>query len=126
MGCKHAKLKSLVTSIALQQIKGMDAALDQDRFKDIYCTCKIQWYTIAMLLLILLSIIFIFTTKVRKMNLFGGHLFSNVTKVMLFISDAQSYVPVKLCKVAGSIHLFKLVGKLMPECVLEHNLGSHN
>ena len=38
IGWKHAKLKSLVTSIALQQIKGMDAASDQDRFKDIYCT----------------------------------------------------------------------------------------
>ena len=35
LGCKHAKLKSLVTSIALQQIKGMDAASDQDRYTDI-------------------------------------------------------------------------------------------
>ena len=78
---------------------------------------KMQWYTIAMLLLILLDIIFIVTTEVRKLNLFGGHLFSNVTKVMLFILDAQSYVPVKLCKVAGSIHVCKLVGKLMPEFV---------
>ena len=81
-----------------------------------------QWYTIDMLLLILLHIIFI-TTKVRKLRLFGGHLFSNVVKVMLFILDAQSYVLGKLCKVAGSIHLFKLVGKLTPECVtLKRNL----
>ena len=109
LGCKHANLKSLVTSIALQQIKGMDAASEQDRYMDIYCMCKMQWYTIAMLLLILLGLVFIVTTKVRKPNLFGGHLLSNVTKVMLFISDAQSYVPVELCKVAGSIHLFKLV-----------------
>ena len=41
-----------------------------------------------MLLLILLGVVFIVTTKVRKLDLFGGHLFSNVTKVMLFISDA--------------------------------------
>ena len=42
---------------------------------------------------------------------------------MLFILDAQSYMPVKLCKVARSIHLckvarsihlFKLMGKLIP------------
>ena len=90
---------------------------DQERYKDIYCTCKMQWYTIAMLLLILLGIIFTVTTKVRKLNLFGEHLFSNVTKVMWFISDAQCYVPVKLSKVAGSIHLFKQVGKLMPKYV---------
>ena len=115
--CKHAKLKSLVTGIALQQIKGVDAAFDQDRFNDIYCTCRIQWYMIAMLLLILLGIIFIVTTKVRNLRLFRRYLFSNVVKVMLFVLDAQSYVAVKLCKVAGSIHLFKLVGKLMLECV---------
>ena len=31
---------------------------------------------------------------------------------MLFISDIQYYIPVKLCSTAGSIHLFKLTGKL--------------
>ena len=81
-----------MTSIVLQEIKGTNAAFDQDRFKDIYCTCKMQWYIIAMLLLILLGIIFIVTTKVRKLSLFGGHLLSNLTAVMLFISDTQSYV----------------------------------
>ena len=95
-----------MTSIALQQIKGTNVAFDQDRFNDIHCSCKILWYTIAMFLLILLGIIFIITTKVRKLRLFRRHLFSNVVKVMLFISDAQSYVPVKLCKVAKvSIYL---------------------
>ena len=34
---------------------------------------------------------------------------------MLFISDVQSYVPIKLCKTAGSIHLFKIKGTLKPE-----------
>ena len=32
---------------------------------------------------------------------------------MLFISDVQYYIPVKLCMTAGSIHLFKISGKLM-------------
>ena len=71
IGCKHEKLKSLVTRFAFWQIKGIDAVFDQGRLKNIYCTCKIQWYTIAMLLLILLGIIFV-TTKVRKLSLFGG------------------------------------------------------
>ena len=31
---------------------------------------------------------------------------------MLFISDIQNYVPIKLCKTAGSIHLFKIKGTL--------------
>ena len=34
---------------------------------------------------------------------------------MLFISDAQNYVPIKLCKRAGSIHLFKIKGMLKTE-----------
>ena len=31
---------------------------------------------------------------------------------MIFISDVQNYVPIKLCKTAGSIHLFKITGTL--------------
>ena len=34
---------------------------------------------------------------------------------MLFISNTQSYVPINLCKIAGSIHLFKIRGRLTPE-----------
>ena len=36
---------------------------------------------------------------------------------MLFISDVQYYVPIKLCKTAGSIYLFKITGILMPDKV---------
>ena len=53
--------------------------------------------------------------NVRKLKLFRGQLFSNAVKTMLFISDAQYYIPVKLCRTAGSIHLFKIAGKLMPD-----------
>ena len=34
---------------------------------------------------------------------------------MLFISDAQYYVPIKLCGTAGCIHLFKFTGMSTPE-----------
>ena len=36
----------------------------------------------------------------------------NAVKIMLFISDIQNYVPIKLCKTAGSIHSFKIKGTL--------------
>ena len=36
---------------------------------------------------------------------------------MLFILDAQYYVPGKLCRAVDSIHLFKFIGKLLPEHV---------
>ena len=32
---------------------------------------------------------------------------------MLFISDAQYYVPVKFCRTVGSIHLLKITGTLI-------------
>ena len=114
--CHYSNLKTLVANISLQPLKGVDAT-DPNRFQDVYCTCKMQWYTLAMLLFILLGIVFIVTSKVRKSNLFRGHLFSNITKVMLFISDTQSYLPVNLCKIAGNIHLFRIIGRLTPECV---------
>ena len=42
---------------------------------------------------------------------------------MLMISDAQYYVPVKLCRTAGNIHLFIITGKLIPEHVkLKRNI----
>ena len=68
--CSHAKLKTLVTDIAVQCIRGAEAT-NPNRFQDVYCTCKMQGYMLAMLLLILLGIIFIVTSKVRKCNYLG-------------------------------------------------------
>ena len=48
----------------------------------------------------------------KKLRFCKGHRFSNAVRVMIFISDVQNYVPIKLCKTAGSIHLFKIIGTL--------------
>ena len=76
-----------------------------------------QWYIIGLLLLILLGTVFLVTSKVRKSSIFGGHLFSKRIKIMLFISNTQSYTPINLCKIAGRIHLFKMRGNLTLECI---------
>ena len=50
--CKHAKLKSLVNSLVLQQLREVDAVTKQTQvsiINDVECTCKNQWYTICML-----------------------------------------------------------------------------
>ena len=47
-------------------------------------------------------------------------MFSNAVKIVIFISDVQYYVPIKLCKTAGSIHLFKIIGTLKSENI-KHN-----
>ena len=75
--CKHTKLKSLVTSLALQQIKEVGAVINRNIS---------QFYMI-----------------------FNVHVKSNCTQyAMIFILDAQYYVPVKLCGTASSIPLLKL------------------
>ena len=61
--------------------------------------------------------LYLVTNKLRKTSFCKGHLFSNNTKILLFISNAHSYVPIKLCKVARSIHLFQIKGRLNPKNV---------
>ena len=119
--CKDAKSNSLVTSLTLQHLREVDAVTKQE--DDIECTCKIQWYTTSMLNLSILGIVIFIILNARKLKLFSGHLFPNASKIMLFISDAQYYVPVKMCRTAGSIHLFKITGKFIPEHVkLKRNI----
>ena len=36
---------------------------------------------------------------------------------MLFFSDVKQYIPVKLCKTAGTIHLFQIYGQLTSDQV---------
>ena len=51
----------------------------------------------------------------RKSKLCRGCMFSKTVKIMIFISDVQYYVPIKLYKTVGSIHLFKIIGMLKPQ-----------
>ena len=63
--------------------------------------------------MVIIGLVVFAILQVRRIRLCRGQLFSNVVKIMLFISDIQYYILVKLCKMAGSIHLFKISGKLM-------------
>ena len=104
----QSKLKALVMNIVIQRIKTVEAA----DVSDMLCTCKTQWYITGMLTIITLGMFYLVTNKLRKSSFFKGHLFSNNTKILLFISYTHSYVPIKLCRVARSIHLFRLRGRL--------------
>ena len=60
--------------------------------------------------------------KLRKSRIFKGRLFSNTTKIKLFVADNHCYIPLHLNKLAGSVHLFKLNGILTKEnLVLKKN-----
>ena len=98
----QSKLKALVTNIAMQRIKAVEAA----DIIDMLCTCNTQWHIMGMLIIITLGMLYLITNKIRKTSFCKGHKFSNNTKILLFVSNAHSYVPIKLCRVARSIHLF--------------------
>ena len=68
-------------------------------------------YNLALSIIIIGLVVFAIL-QVRRIRLCRGQLFLNVVKMMLFISDEQYYIPVKLYKTAGNIHLFKITGKL--------------
>ena len=92
----QSKLKALVTNIAMQRIKTVEAA----DMSNMLCTCKMQWYIMGMLTIITLGMLYLVTNKIRKSSFFKGRLFSNNTKILLFISNTHSYIPIKLCRVA--------------------------
>ena len=92
-------------------------AVEAADMSDMLCTCKTQWYIMGMLTIITLGMLYLVTNKLRKSGFFKGHLFSNNTKILLFISNIHSHVPIKLCRVAKNIHLFRIRGRLNPENV---------
>ena len=63
----------------------------------------------------ILSLIIVTFLYYKKSRFCEGYKFSNAVRIMVFISYVQNYVPIKLCKTAGSIHLFKIRGMLKPK-----------
>ena len=107
--CKHKKLRMLITSLVLHQVREIGAVTQ----KEIKTEYKILTY--ISLVLTILGLVMVAVLHYRKSKLCRGHMFSNAVKIIIFISDVQYYVPIKLCKTTGSIHLFKIIGMLKPE-----------
>ena len=103
--CKQKKIRTLVVSLVLHQVKEVGTTSRETNS---------EHTTSAYIGIILkiLSLIIVTFLHYRKSRFCKGHRFSNVVKIMVFISDVQNYVPIKLCKAAGSIHLFKIIDML--------------
>ena len=110
---KGEKMQTLVPNLAM--IRGVKAIS-----KEIEAIDKEYWIIIIWLSLILLCILFLTIEKLYRMPMFRKYHYSNTIKIMLFISDIKSYVPIKLCKTLGSIHLFKLTGSINKENIKLH------
>ena len=109
--CKHKKLRMLVASLALWQVKEVGTVTQ----KEIDTECNTLTY--ISLALTIFGLVMVAVLHYRKSKLCRGHMFSNAVKIIIFSSDVQYYVPIKLCNTAGSIHLFKIMGILKPENV---------
>ena len=108
------KIQALVTNLAM--IKGVKAQIEETKIGTNYE----YWIIIAWLSLILMGIMFLTIQRVYKMTVFRKYQYSNTIKIMMFFSNIKSYVPIKLCKTSGSIHLFKLMGSIKREDVTLH------
>ena len=116
--CRHAKLKALLTGIAFQPVKQTEAVVTNQ----IKQHCTAQWYAIAALTLMIILLIVYICLTTQRCTIFKRRLYSNTVTIMLFFSDVKQYIPVKLCKSAGSIHLFQIYGQLnSDQIVLEKN-----
>ena len=110
---KGDKMETLLTNLAM--IRGAKAITEEIKSVD-----KGYWIMIIWLSIILLCMLFLTIEKLYRIPIFRKYCYSNTIKIMLFISDIKSYVPLKLCKTSGSIHLFKLTGSINKENIAIH------
>ena len=103
-------------SLALQQAKEVRA--EETNGKNYSCECTAKFYLILALSIIIIGLVVFVILQVRTIKLCRGWIFSNIIKIMLFISDIQYYVPVKLYRTAGSIYLLTITGRLTIDKVM--------
>ena len=108
--CKHKHIRTIVACLLLYKAKEVEARTTM-KIDDSECG-TLAYVGIA---LTLLSMTMVILLHYRKSKFCRGHRFSNVAKIVLFISDVQHYIPLKLCKTSGSLHLFKITGILASE-----------
>ena len=82
----------LIASLVLSQVKEVGAVTQ----KEINSECRTLAY--IGIILTILGLVMVTILNYRKSKLCKGHRFSNTVKIMLFISDIQNYIPIKLYK----------------------------
>ena len=107
---KHKHIRTLVASLILHKIKEVEAGSSSEE-----TNTESKSLAYIGIILTVVSLIIVTFLHYRESRFGKGYKFSNAVKIMLFISDVQNYVPIKLCKTVGSIHLFKIKGTLKSE-----------
>ena len=84
--CKHKHIRTLVANLISHNIKEVEASSSS---KETNSECKTLAY--IGIILTVLSLIIVTFLHYRKSRLCKGYKFSNAVKIMLFISNVQSY-----------------------------------
>ena len=99
----------LIASLVLHQVKEVGTVTQKE------ITSEYRTLAYISLVLTILGLVMAAIFHYRKSKFCRGCMFSNAVKIMIFISDVENIIPIKLCKTAGSIYLFKIIGTLKAE-----------
>ena len=94
----------------MHKAKGVEAKLTTETNNPECST--LAYIRMTLTILSMATVIFL---HYRKSEFCRGYRLSNVVKIVLFISDVQNDILIKLCKTSGNLHLFKIKGMLKPE-----------
>ena len=107
--CKHKHIRTIVASLILHKAEEIEAKLTTETNNPECGT--LAYIGMTLTILSMATVIFL---HYRKSRFCRGYRLSNIIKIVLFISDVQNYIQIKLCKTSGSLHLFKIKGMLKP------------
>ena len=122
--CKHTKLKTLITRLAFAnyniRVKQlMPLPLKKNHIsEDIDCTCKLEWWSIIMLPILMLGVTEFFILKSTDLEYIRSIYTPILLYLMLFMLDIYRYVWIQISNVLGDITLFKLIGVLNTNSVI--------
>ena len=109
LSCKHKHVRTIIASLILHKAKEVEAKTSTEIDNS---ECGTLAYRNS-------SNIITYGDShpfaLQKSKFCRGYRFSNIIKIVLFISNVQHYIPIKLCKTSGSPHLFKITGTLKSE-----------
>ena len=99
--CKQKHIKTIIASLILHKTKEVEANLNCNSETNDYECGTLAYIGMVLTVLSMITVIFL---HYRKSKLCRGYRFSNIVKIVLFISDVQNYIPIRLCKASDSIH----------------------
>ena len=91
--CEHKHIRTIVASLLLHKAKEVEPKSSTEIYNSECGT--LSYIEIA---LTILSMVIVILLHYRKSKFCRGFRFSNIVNIVLFISDVQHYIPIKLCK----------------------------